>query len=603
VRTATKAEIDAVVEGSTTATCFVETVRENGSRIALRWLDDSGEWQSLDYDGLADKVARAAAALAALGVGPGDRVVLMMRNIPEFHWLDLAALFLRATPVSIYNSSSAEQVAFLAGHCEAKMAIVEDERFLSRFAEVRGELPSLSEIIVLSPPEDLPEGALTASVLDADPLDLVSAAAKTEAGDLATIIYTSGTTGNPKGVMLSNYNICWTMESLVRSFEWSRDDMAGKKVVSYLPMAHIAERMVSHYSMVMNALEVSTCPETSQLTTYLGAVRPNIIFGVPRVWEKLHAGITAAIGADPEKAQKFAEAIDAAGPIREKMTWDLATDEEIATYQFLDDVAFSTVRQLVGLDECEMAVSGAAPIPASLLQWFRTIGLPLAEIYGMSENSGPMSFDRTKVKPGWVGRAMPGSELRIFPDGEVCCRGGHVFQGYVNAPDKTAEAIDEDGWLHSGDIGEIDDDGYLRIVDRKKELIITAGGKNISPANLEAALKTVPLIGQAAVIGDNRPFVSALVVVDSEVAPVWAAQHGIEFTDIDEFARNPAVVEAIDAGVAEAMEPFNKAERVKKVKILTEEWMPDSELLTPTSKLKRRGILSRYSKEIEGIYA
>jgi long-chain acyl-CoA synthetase len=185
----------------------------------------------------------------------------------------------------------------------------------------------------------------------------------------------------------------------------------------------------------------------------------------------------------------------------------------------------------------------------------------------------------------------------------VCCRGDHVFEGYLNDPEKTSEAIDEDGWLHSGDIGELDDGGYLRIIDRKKELIITAGGKNISPANLEAALKTVPLIGQAAAIGDNRPFVSALVVIDPEVAPVWAAQHGIEFTTVEDLAANPAVVEAIDEGVAEAMAPFNNAERVKKVKILTEEWMPDSDLLTPTSKLKRRGILARYAKEIEGLYA
>jgi long-chain acyl-CoA synthetase len=231
------------------------------------------------------------------------------------------------------------------------------------------------------------------------------------------------------------------------------------------------------------------------------------------------------------------------------------------------------------------------------------VGIPLSEIYGMSENTGPMSFDRTKVKPGWAGRAMPGTELAIFPDGEVCCRGGHVFQGYMNDPDKTAEALDEDGWLHSGDIGELDDGGYLRIVDRKKELIITAGGKNISPANLEAALKTVPLIGQAAAIGDNRPFVAALVVIDAEVAPVWAARHGIEFTTIEDFAANPKVVEAIDDGVAAAMASFNNAERVKKVKVLTEEWMPDSDLLTPTSKLKRRGILARYGKEIEDLYA
>ncbi len=604
MRTETKADIDAIVEGTTVATRFLQTVDAHGSRTALRWMDAAEVWQSMTFDELARNVARAAAGLASLGVGAGDRVVLMMRNIPEFHWLDLAALSLRATPVSIYNSSSADQVAYLAGHCDAKVAVVEDEGFLARFTEVREQLPTLADIVVLRAPDALPEGVRTREVLEAaDPIDLGDAAAATRPEDLATVIYTSGTTGNPKGVMLSNYNITWTMESLVRSFEWSRDEMAGKKAVSYLPMAHIAERMVSHYSLVMNAIEVSTCPETSQLTAYLGAVRPNIVFGVPRVWEKLHAGVTAALGADPEKAQKFAEALEAAEPIHEKMTWGTATDEEIATYQFLDDVAFSTVRQLVGFDECEMAVTGAAPIPPSLIRWFRTVGIPLAEVYGMSENTGPMSFDRTKVKAGWAGRAMPGSELRIFPDGEVCCRGGHVFQGYLNDPEKTAETLDEDGWLHSGDIGELDDDGYLRIIDRKKELIITAGGKNISPANLEAALKTVPLIGQAAAIGDNRPFVAALIVLDPEVAPVWAAQHGIEFTTLEDFARDPAVVKAVDEGVAEAMAPFNNAERVKKVQILTEEWLPDSDLLTPTSKLKRRGILARYAKEIEDLYA
>jgi long-chain acyl-CoA synthetase len=250
-----------------------------------------------------------------------------------------------------------------------------------------------------------------------------------------------------------------------------------------------------------------------------------------------------------------------------------------------------------------MAVTGAAPIPPSLITWFRTIGVPLAEVYGMSENTGAMTFEREKVKPGTVGPAIPGSELKIAEDGEVCCRGGHVFQGYLNDPEKTAETIDDDGWLHSGDIGEIDEDGYLRIVDRKKELIITAGGKNISPANLEAALKTVPLIGQAAVIGDSRPFVSALVVIDAEVAPGWAARHGIEFTNLEEFAALPEVIKAIDEGVVESMAGFNKAESVKKVHILTEEWLPDTDLLTPTSKLKRRGVNARFEKEIEAIYS
>ena len=601
--TLTRQDIDRMVEGRTVASEFLTTVAAHGPRTALRWMTGADQWDSLTFDQMADKVARAATGLRSLGVAPGDRVLLMMRNIPEFHWLDLAVLFLGATPVSIYNSSSPEQVTYLAGHCGAKVAIVENEGFLEKFLKVREELPDLETIVTVVDPSHLPEGVVGHHVLtDAEPLDLAEAAAVGSPDDLATIIYTSGTTGNPKGVMLSNYNVVWTMEAFLPVYGWTRDDLAGKRVVSYLPMAHIAERMVSHYMLLGAGIEVTTCPETSMLTGYLAEVHPNIVFGVPRVWEKLYAGVTAALAADPDKAEKFNEAVEAASPIREKMSWGTATEEEQATYQFLDDVAFSTVRALVGLDECEVAVTGAAPIPAQLITWFRAVGIPLAEVYGMSENTGPMTFERFKVKAGTVGRALPGVELEIFPDGEVCCRGGLVFQGYLNDPEKTAEAIDEDGWLHSGDIGEIDDEGYLRIVDRKKELIITAGGKNLSPANLEAALKTVPLIGQAAAIGDNRPFVSALVVIDAEVAPGWAARQGIPFTTLEEFAQLPEVVEAINAGVEEAMADFNNAERVKRVTILTEEWMPDSELLTPTSKLKRRGVNARFAEEIEALY-
>jgi len=324
---------------------------------------------------------------------------------------------------------------------------------------------------------------------------------------------------------------------------------------------------------------------------------------VPRVWEKVYAGINAALAADPEKKLAVDEAVAAAIPIVEAMVDGTVTDEQRETYAFLDGVAFSTIRDLVGLDELELAVTGAAPIPRELIQWFRAIGVPLSEIYGMSENTGPMCFSAWAPKVGTVGPACPGVEVKIAEDGEVCCRGGLVFEGYLNDPEKTAEALDADGWLHSGDIGEMDPAGYVRIVDRKKELIITAGGKNISPANLEAALKNIPLVGQAAAIGDNRPFVSALVVLDPEVAPVWAAQHGIEGKSLAQLADDPAVIAEVNAGLEHVMGQFNHAERVKKLKVLGEEWMPDSEILTPTSKLKRRGINSTFAAEIEALYA
>lgn len=581
---------------------FLRVVEDNAERTALRWLDGE-EWRSLTFAEVAARTAEATAGLRALGIGKGDRVVLMMRNIPAFHWLDLAVLFCGATPVSIYNSSASDQVQYLVSHCGAKLAILENEGFLAKFMPVIDQLPVLERILVLDPPAELPSIATDAAVLvDSGAVDLAEAGAIGEPDDLATVIYTSGTTGNPKGVMLSNRNIVWTFESALRSYQWTREEMAGKRVVSYLPMAHIAERMVSHYGMVGGGLQVATCPDPSLLTTYLGPVKPNVVFGVPRVWEKVYGGLNAMIAADPANAVRFDAAIEEAIPLREKVTWATATDEEAARLEDIDSEHFALVRALLGLDEVEMAVTGAAPIPARLISWFRAIGIPLAEVYGMSENTGPMTFERYLVKAGTVGKKLPGTELSIFPDGEVCCRGGHVFVGYLNDPEKTAEAIDEDGWLHSGDIGEIDGDGYLRIVDRKKELIITAGGKNISPANLEAALKLIPLVGQAAAIGDQRPFVAALVALDPEIAPVWATNRGIEFTDLADLATKQEVIDAVNAGLDEVMADFNNAERVKKVCIVGEEWLPDSDVLTPTSKLKRRGINARYAAEIESLY-
>jgi long-chain acyl-CoA synthetase len=597
-------EIRELVAGRTVASEFLSIVERIGDRRALRWMEADESWGEMTFTELADKVARAAAGLRALGVGPGDRVVMMLRNIPEFHWVDLAAVFLGATPISIHNSSSADQVAYLAGHAEAKVAIVEDDGFLERFEKVRDQIPSLQAIVRLHDGGGGSGDVLSwATLTDPEPLDLAEAATIAQPDDLATIIYTSGTTGNPKGVMLTHANLCWTGESLMRSFEWDREKGIGIRLVSYLPMAHIAERMVSHYGLVFFGYEVTTCPDPSLIASYAREVHPQLMFGVPRVWEKVYGGLQAALAADPEKKEKFEEAVAAALPIEPKLAWGTATDEERATYEFLDAVAFSTVRELLGLDQMELAVTGAAPMVPDMLRYFRAIGIPLSEVYGMSENSGPLTFAPYRVKPGTVGPAIPGCEIRIADDGEVLARGGHVFAGYLNDPEKTADALEPDGWLHTGDIGELDEDGYLTIVDRKKELIITAGGKNVSPANLEAALKTIPLVGQAAAIGDKRPFVSALVVLDPDEAKLWAADHGLEGLSLAELAENEQVVAEIEAALPEVMAGFNNAERVKKVTVLGEEWLPDSDVLTPTSKLKRRGVNERYATQIEALYS
>jgi long-chain acyl-CoA synthetase len=280
-----------------------------------------------------------------------------------------------------------------------------------------------------------------------------------------------------------------------------------------------------------------------------------------------------------------------------------ATDQDRATYQFLDDVAFKNLRTLVGLDEAVSAMTGAAPMPRELQLWFRAIGVPISDIYGMSECCGPMTWAPMAPKPGTVGKALPGVEVKLADDGEIICRGHNVFSGYLKSPEQTAAALDADGWLHSGDIGKVDEDGYFTIVDRKKELIITAGGDNISPANLEAALKGVSMVGQCCAVGDRRPFVTALIVLDPDAAKVWASRRGIADASLASLSRNPELIAEVEAGVAQSMASFGRVEQVKRVAILANDWLPDSDELTPTAKLKRRVILQKYKAEIDAMYA
>ncbi len=598
----TNEQIAAATEGQTIGTLFRDAVTDHGDRVALRWRDGD-DWQEMTYAQYGEAATRLATALTGLGIGPGDRVALMMRNRPEFHVADVAVVLVGGTPISIYNSSSPDQIAYLMGHSGVGAAIVEDERFLASVLAVRDQLPTLREIAVIEPSASgVPDGVHTwADLLRSEPGDLDTLAAIAKPSDLATVIYTSGTTGPPKGVMLDHANLTWTIRCTREAF--GDIEVEGARLVSYLPMAHIAERMVTHYGGIANHYEVTTCPEPGQVAKYLPEVRPQVFFAVPRVWEKVHAGVMAMASADPARKAQLDAALSVGLQVSdhtargEELPADLATAWEEA------DAGLSAVRTLLGLDALIAAISGAAPIAVEIFDFFRGLGVPLSEVYGMSESTGLMNWDAFAIRAGTVGRAVPGLELKLAEDGEVICRGGCVFRGYLDEPEKTAEALDADGWLHSGDIGVIDADGYLRIVDRKKELIITAGGKNISPSNLESSLKAQLLIGQACVIGDQRPFMSALVVLDPDTAPPWASQHGIDATSLAELADHPEVVAEVDREVEAAMASFNHAERVKKVIVLHDEWLPDSEELTPTSKLKRRGIHAKYGREIESIYA
>ena len=377
--------------------------RTHPQQVALRTKQPDGSYAEWTYRDHADHVAGATAYLKEAGVRAGDRVVLMLRNVPEFHFIDLGIAALGATSISIYNSSSPEQVAYLTRHCQAKLAIVEDDGFEARFLRRARRPPGARD-----DRQRCRTMASWNSCSTVAPRTSPRRPRSARPDTLATVIYTSGTTGPPKGVMLSHRNVVWTAEGYLQMLDV---DPVGFRAVSYLPMAHIAERMSTHYLAVMGGYEVTTCPDPGQIAAYARDVRPQIMFGVPRVWEKLYAGVQAALAADPAKKAKFDGAVAAAIPIVERRTLGEATAEDDATYEMLDEAAFAGVRALVGLDAVEYAVTGAAPIPAELISWFRAIGVPLSEIYGMSESTGPMTWEPTRVKAGTVGVAFPGHGL------------------------------------------------------------------------------------------------------------------------------------------------------------------------------------------------
>jgi long-chain acyl-CoA synthetase len=606
---AERAAMDAAARGKTVLTNFEETCREVPDAPAHRWKDESGAWQTHTWAQYRQEVRKAAAGLKAIGFKPGEFAVIMARNRPEHLVADLGVLHARGTPVSLYNTLAPEQVQYIAAHCDAVVAFVEDAGFLAKFVAVRPQLPRLRQIVVINP-----EGvALDDSVIawssfmergedfDRRHPDAFEEWREVKPDDLATLVYTSGTTGPPKGVMEAHSNICWMAESFEASIR-----PLNQKHISYLPFAHVFERFVGHYGAIRAHAIVHFCPDPTQLFAYAVEVKPTSLIGVPRVWEKLQAGLAAGIQAEPDDARR--NAILGAIEVGRKLArCEQARQEpppELLAAAERARPVWMAIRSKVGLENIEYAITGAAPINPDVIEFFQALGLRLWEGWGMTECTVGATYNPVdRIKNGSVGVADPGVEMKVAEDGEVLLRGGNLMKGYYKDPEKTAEAIDAEGWLHTGDVGEIDAEGYLKIVDRKKELIITAGGKNISPANLEALLKQHPLIGQAAVIGDRRPYVSALIVLDPEVAPVWARKAGISFSSVADLASDPAVHSEIQKAVDETNRHVSNVEGIKRFTILPADWTAETEELTPTLKLKRRVISQKYGDQIEEMYS
>ncbi len=419
---------------------------------------------------------------------------------------------------------------------------------------------------------------------------------------MLTLIYTSGTTGPPKGVQLVHRNLFAAVEGIEDLIDFPRDG----RVISWLPNAHIAERNAHHYLPIVFGLQITCCEDPREVLSYLPEVRPSWFFAVPRIWEKLKAGLETMVAGQPEEQRLALEEALAAGvrKVRMEQNGEAVPAELAEQVAKADAEIFAGLRTMLGLDKVEAINVGAAPTPIEVLEFFHAIGLPLAELWGMSETCGAGSVNPTgKIKIGTVGPAAPGVELKLDSDGEVLIKSEVVMHGYRNLPEKTNETFTHDGWLRTGDIGVFDADGYLTIVDRKKELIISAGGKNMSPANIEATLKSAsPLIGQACCIGDMRPYNTALLVLDADFAPAWAAKEGLADTSLEALARDERVRAAVQEAVDAANAKLAKVEQIKKFTIIEGDWLPGGDELTPTMKLKRKPIAEKYAEAIDAMY-
>ena len=608
-----RAEIERVIAGRTLCDELRHVAETCGDADA--YSDEAGTgdgWRSLTWSQVRPRVLEVAAGFAALGLTPGERVALMLPNRSEHVLADLGSVHAGGLGVTLYATLAPEQIAYVAGDCDARMAVLDGSAELARWRPVIEQLPGIKKIIVRDPAA-CPAGdrymtwaefeMLGREQFAAQPGEITARVAAIRPDDPLALLYTSGTTGNPKGVLLTHRNIL---------YETAAADMMGVTIprvrwVSYLPLAHIAERMFSIYLSIHSAGHVHFCPDIAQLVPVIGKVRPTAFFGVPRVWEKIRAGIQALIAAEQDESRRAAvlQAMDIGRRYVESCQYGQATSQELeARFLAADEQVLGPIRSLLGLGEASSFSSAAAPLPPDVASFFAGLGMKILDVYGMTETTGAFTANTAaEFKLGTVGRPAAGMEVTIADDGEILVRGPLTSPGYLNRPDLTDALIDADGWLKTGDIGTIDADGFVSVTDRKKELIITAGGENIAPAAVENVLVAHPLIGQALAYGDRRPYVVALLTLDGEVAPAWARGRGITADSLAALASDSQVLAEVAGGVAAANERLARVQQVKQWRLLPVEWTAETEELTPTLKLKRRIIHAKYADVIDSLYA
>ncbi|MFD6066818.1 AMP-dependent synthetase/ligase [Amycolatopsis lurida] len=599
------------IEGQTIPALLHRNAQEFGDLPAVTSLDIEGK-PTLNWAEFRTAIAEVSRGLAGLGLGVRDRMLIMAPSSPDHLIADLAAAHLGAIPCTAYATLSPEQIGFVARHSAAGIVVLAGADELGRWSQVLDDLPALRHVVLLDasviPPDDkrfLSFAELRAAGAEAhaaDPQAFETAWSTITPDDPLSMIYTSGTTGDPKGVVLSHRNAIYQAVAVQRLHE---SPMHATNI-AYLPLAHIAERELSIYMPIVWAGHVHTVADPTGVVGALGQVHPKSFFGVPRVWEKMAAGLKNLLGSLPEEKR---DGLIAANELLQQ-GYKLRSDgkevppelaEKIAR---TDAAALAPVRAMLGLDQIEVASSGAAALPVEVLYFIAGLGVEIQEVWGLSETTGAVTSNSPSAfKAGSVGRPLEGIEVKVAEDGELLVRGAIVFLGYLQADGTIEPDVDADGWLATGDIGTIDERGFVTITDRKKELIITSSGKNIAPTKIEGLLKEHPLIGQAVAIGEKRPYVTALIVVDDEIAPGWATANGIQLAEGESLADNAEIRAEIDKAVEAANARLARIEQIKRYHVIPKAWTPESGEVTPTLKLKRRVINDRYAPTITDLYA
>ncbi|MFI5557920.1 AMP-dependent synthetase/ligase [Amycolatopsis japonica] len=599
------------IEGQTIPALLHRNAQEFGDLPAVTSLDVEGK-PTLTWAEFRTAIAEVSRGLAGLGLGVRDRMLIMAPSSPEHLIADLAAAHLGAIPCTAYATLSPEQIGFVARHSAAGVVVLAGADELDRWSQVLDDLPALRHVVLLDasviPQDDkrfLSFADLRAAGAEAhaaDPEAFETAWSAITPDDPLSMIYTSGTTGDPKGVVLSHRNAIYQAVAVQKL----HDSPMHATNIAYLPLAHIAERELSIYMPIVWAGHVHTVGDPTGVVGALGQVHPKSFFGVPRVWEKMVAGLKNLLGSLPEEKRN---GLIGANELLQK-GYKLRSDGEEVPPELAEKIAqtdaaaLAPVRAMLGLDQIEVASSGAAALPVEILYFIAGLGVEIQEVWGLSETTGAVTSNTpTAFKAGSVGRPLEGIEVKVAEDGELLVRGAIVFLGYLQADGTIKPDVDADGWLATGDIGTIDERGFVTITDRKKELIITSSGKNIAPTKIEGLLKEHPLIGQAVAIGEKRPYVTALIVVDDEIAPGWATANGIQLAEGESLADNAEVRAEIEKAVEAANARLARIEQIKRYHVIPKAWTPETGEVTPTLKLKRRIINDRYAPTIADLYA